>query len=66
MENKQHLFLVEDDLSFGAVLKSYLELNDYEEIGRVGSALQYLRDRTGAIYLAVKEKVGLLINCFKG
>ncbi len=30
MENKQHLFLVEDDLSFGAVLKSYLELNDYE------------------------------------
>ncbi len=24
-----HIFLVEDDLSFGAVLKSYLELNDY-------------------------------------
>ncbi len=24
-----HLFLVEDDLSFGAVLKSYLELNNY-------------------------------------
>jgi len=34
--------------------------------GGVGSALQYLRDRTGAIYLAVKEKVGLLIKCFKG
>ena len=33
--------------------------------GRVGSAL-YLRDRTGAIYLAVKEKVDFLINCFKG
>ncbi|HPF50496.1 MAG TPA: response regulator transcription factor [Draconibacterium sp.] len=30
MENKQHIFLVEDDLSFGAVLKSYLEINDYE------------------------------------
>ncbi len=30
MNNKQHIFLVEDDLSFGAVLKSYLELNDYE------------------------------------
>lgn len=30
MSNKQHIFLVEDDLSFGAVLKSYLELNDYE------------------------------------
>lgn len=25
-----HIFLVEDDLSFGAVLKSYLELNDYQ------------------------------------
>jgi two-component system OmpR family response regulator len=30
MSNKQHIFLVEDDLSFGAVLKSYLELNDYQ------------------------------------
>ena len=34
--------------------------------GGVGSALQYLRDRTGAIYLAVKEKVDFLIKCFKG
>jgi len=30
MTAKQHIFLVEDDLSFGAVLKSYLEINDYE------------------------------------
>ena len=30
MSQKQHIFLVEDDLSFGAVLKSYLELNDFE------------------------------------
>lgn len=30
MRTKQHIFLVEDDLSFGAVLKSYLELNDFE------------------------------------
>ncbi len=30
MTIKQHIFLVEDDLSFGAVLKSYLELNDYD------------------------------------
>lgn len=30
MNPKQHIFLVEDDLSFGAVLKSYLELNDFE------------------------------------
>ncbi len=27
---KVHIFLVEDDQSFGAVLKSYLELNDFE------------------------------------
>lgn len=30
MSEKQHIFLVEDDLSFGAVLKSYLEINDFE------------------------------------
>ena len=30
MTIKEHIFLVEDDLSFGAVLKSYLEINDYE------------------------------------
>lgn len=30
MNKKQHIYLVEDDLSFGAVLKSYLEINDYE------------------------------------
>ncbi len=30
MSANQHIFLVEDDLSFGSVLKSYLELNDYE------------------------------------
>ncbi len=31
MKNEyKHIFLVEDDLSFGAVLKSYLELNNFE------------------------------------
>lgn len=30
MNERQHIFLVEDDLSFGSVLKSYLELNDYQ------------------------------------
>ena len=30
MTLKPRLFLVEDDLSFGAVLKSYLEINDFE------------------------------------
>jgi DNA-binding response OmpR family regulator len=30
MSEKKNIFLVEDDLSFGAVLKSYLEINDFE------------------------------------
>jgi len=30
MENKYHIFLVEDDENFGSVLKSYLEINDFE------------------------------------
>ena len=30
MNTKPHIFLVEDDLSFGAVLKSYLEINDFD------------------------------------
>jgi DNA-binding response OmpR family regulator len=30
MSLKPHIFLVEDDLSFGAVLKSYLEISDFE------------------------------------
>lgn len=29
MTDKPHIFLVEDDLSFGAVLKSYLEISDF-------------------------------------
>ncbi len=29
MPDQSHIFLVEDDLSFGAVLKSYLEINNY-------------------------------------
>lgn len=30
MNQKPNIFLVEDDLSFGAVLKSYLEINDFD------------------------------------
>ena len=29
MENKLNIFLVEDDKNFGSVLKSYLEINDF-------------------------------------
>ena len=32
MNTKPHIFLVEDDLSFGAVLKSYLEISDFDVI----------------------------------
>jgi two-component system, OmpR family, response regulator len=32
MTTKPHIFLVEDDLSFGAVLKSYLEINDFDVV----------------------------------
>lgn len=30
--NKQKIFLVEDDINFGAVMKSYLEMNEYSVI----------------------------------
>lgn len=30
MKSKNKIFLVEDDLSFGSVLKSYLEINEFE------------------------------------
>ncbi len=30
MENKQSIFMVEDDPNFGAVMKAYLEMNDYD------------------------------------
>ncbi len=32
MAQKPQIFLVEDDLSFGAVLKSYLEINDFDVV----------------------------------
>jgi len=32
MNTKPYIFLVEDDLSFGAVLKSYLEISDFEVV----------------------------------
>ncbi len=32
MSKEGKIFLVEDDLNFGAVLKAYLELNDYEVV----------------------------------
>ncbi len=32
MQNKERILLVEDDVNFGSVLKSYLQLSDYEVV----------------------------------
>ncbi len=47
MNKKPHIFLVEDDLSFGAVLKSYLELNDFEVSWVDDGKLAFDRFRNG-------------------
>jgi len=48
MNSKPHIFLVEDDLSFGAVLKSYLEINDFnvEWVDDGQHALRHFNDKT--------------------
>jgi DNA-binding response OmpR family regulator len=38
---KNRIFLVEDDLNFGSVMKSYLEMNDYQ--------VQWVNDGRGAV-----------------
>ncbi len=47
MKKNPHIFLVEDDLSFGAVLKSYLELNDFSVTWIDDGKLAVDRFRTG-------------------
>jgi len=47
------IFLVEDDLSFGSVLKSYLEINDYE--------VEWIDDGKNAIAAFKKEQFSLCI-----
>ena len=47
MKEKPHICLVEDDLSFGAVLKSYLELNDFEVSWVDDGKLAFDRFRNG-------------------
>lgn len=55
MEKKPQLFLVEDDLSFGAVLKSYLELNDYSVTWIEDGKYAVDRFRNGAFELCILD-----------
>lgn len=55
MNNKQHIFLVEDDLSFGAVLKSYLELNDYEVTWVNNGRFAFERFKNGEFNLCILD-----------
>lgn len=55
MTTKQHIFLVEDDLSFGAVLKSYLEINDYEVTWVDDGKLAFERFRNGQFHICILD-----------
>lgn len=54
-EQRVHIFLLEDDLSFGAVLKSYLELNDYEVTWVDDGKLAVDRFREGTFQLCLLD-----------
>ena len=41
MDIKERILLVEDDINFGSVLKSYLELNDYDVVLKTDGASGY-------------------------
>jgi DNA-binding response OmpR family regulator len=53
MEKKMSLFLVEDDLSFGSVLKAYLEIHQYE--------IQWINDGRLALDIFKKRNFDLCI-----
>lgn len=55
MSSKQHIFLVEDDLSFGAVLKSYLELNEYEVTWVDDGKYAFEKFRTGTYQICILD-----------
>lgn len=55
MNTKQHIFLVEDDLSFGAVLKSYLELNDFEVTWVDNGKFAMEKYRNGSYHLCILD-----------
>jgi DNA-binding response OmpR family regulator len=53
MENKHNIFLVEDDENFGSVLKSYLEMNDFNVL--------WVKDGASAIAKFNSEKFDFCI-----
>ncbi|WP_347838944.1 response regulator transcription factor [uncultured Draconibacterium sp.] len=55
MSEKQHIFLVEDDLSFGAVLKSYLELNDFEVSWVDDGKFAFERFKSGVFQICILD-----------
>ena len=55
MLEKSHIFFVEDDLSFGAVLKSYLELNDFEVTWVDDGKLAIDRFRNGQFHICLLD-----------
>jgi two-component system, OmpR family, response regulator len=55
MKTNYHIFLVEDDLSFGAVLKSYLEINDYTVTWVDDGKYAVERFRTGKFHICILD-----------
>lgn len=55
MSKKKNIFLVEDDLSFGAVLKSYLELNDYDVTWVDNGRFAFERFKNGEFNLCILD-----------
>jgi two-component system, OmpR family, response regulator len=55
MKTNYHIFLVEDDLSFGAVLKSYLEINDYTVTWVDDGKYAVERFRTGKYHICILD-----------
>jgi two-component system, OmpR family, response regulator len=55
MKDSYHIFLVEDDLSFGAVLKSYLEINDYTVTWVDDGKYAVERFRTGKYQICILD-----------
>lgn len=55
MKEKEHIFLVEDDLSFGAVLKSYLEIHDFEVTWVDDGKYAFDRFKNGTFQLCILD-----------
>jgi DNA-binding response OmpR family regulator len=55
MKSYYHIFLVEDDLSFGAVLKSYLELNDYSVTWVDDGKYAFDKFRNGKFHICILD-----------